>query len=175
MSNKTELDRIAALLTGKEGNGKSIFPILKTIADSLEGDDVTGAWGNGQVNVDSVEMTGATLTADTASGYADGIGRIFAFSFDISGTIADSTADATTIHFEATMPRDIPEDFSAAGQGYAHTTDGAGEYLPCTITIGPSAEGGAIMDVHMIFAAAVPNGTYALSGYVMALLPKASE
>ena len=171
MSNKTELDRIAALLTGKEGNGKSIFPILKAIADSLEGDDVTGAWGNGQVALESVEMSGASITADSVSGHVDGIGRMFALTFSITGTVAESTADATTIHFEATMPRDIPEDFSAVGQGYAHTTDGAGGYLPCIVTIGPSSAGGATMDVHMVFANEVPNGEYSFVGYVMAMLP----
>ena len=171
MSNKTELDRIAALLTGKEGNGKSVFPILKTIADSLEGDDVTGAWGDGQVNVDSVEMTGATLTADSVSGYADGIGRVFAFSFNITGTVASSTSDANTVHFEATMPRDIPEGFSAAGIGNAHTTSGEGKILPCNVYIGRSDSGENVMDVHMAFFAAVPEGAYSFSGYVMAMLP----
>lgn len=173
MSLKDELNRIAELLTGSADNGGSKLPILRAIADTLEGDNLTGAWGDGQVDIGTVELAGATIDASQVSGYADGIGRAFAFSFEIEAEVSESTNEATTLHFEATMPRDIPEDFGAVGQGYAHTTDGAGNYLPCNVIIGPSAEGGKVMDVHMVFNSSVPDGTYNFSGYVMAMLPKA--
>lgn len=171
MSTKNELNRIAASVTGKSNNGGSKAPILKAIADTLEGDNLTGAWGNGEISIETVEMSGATLTADSVSGYADGIGRVFAFSFNITGTVSSSTSDANTVHFEATMPRDIPEGFSAAGIGNAHTTSGEGKILPCNVYIGRSDSGANVMDVHMAFFAAVPDGAYAFSGYVMAMLP----
>lgn len=161
-----ELRRIAALYTDKDLSGATKAPILGAIADALGEGGISGVWGDGQVNADSFQIPTGTVSAESSEAFIQGVGQLFTFRFSTQITVASPDAESTTLLFEATVPRDVPEDFWAMGTGYIQTVDGSGGYTPVQVEIGPSSEGGKTMAVHVLFPQALSAGTFQLSGYV---------
>lgn len=169
MTKADELRRIASQITNEDLTGKTLAPILKAMADAMVEGGIAGVWGNGQVDIDSIAVPSGNIEASNVQSFMQGIGQVFAYRFTITATVSNATAETNTVHFEADVHREVPEDFWAMGVGYIHTTDGSGGYTPVIVEIGPSAEGGSIMDVHMLPDSAITNGTFLFSGYVTGL------
>lgn len=166
MTKAEELRRVASQLTNKDLSGKTLAPIIKAIADAMIEGGIAGVWGNGQVVLDSFQIPTGTVTPTEARSFIQGIGLEFTFRFTVDLTIANPDAESMTMLFIADVHKEVPEDFWAMGIGYIHTTDGSGGYTPVIVEIGPSAEGGSRMAVHVSFPEAMTAGNFLLSGYV---------